>query len=190
MDSNSPPVEMFFFPFVGGGHLIPMIDIARVFASHGAKATIITTPKHSLSFRKSITRDKKSGLPISRHVLELSDNVDIAATDMSATSFIDTSMLQEPQQNLLLERKPDCIIHDVFHRWSAVAIDSVGIPRITFNGNGCFARCVRENIERYRPHEKLIFDLKSFIVPGHSDRIELNTSQLPLWKTITWWRVA
>ena len=45
MDLNSPPVEM-FFPFVGGGHQIPMIDIARVFASHGAKATIITTPKH------------------------------------------------------------------------------------------------------------------------------------------------
>jgi len=130
-----------------------MIDIARVFASHGAKATIITTPKHSLSFRKSITRDKKSGLPISSHVLELSD-VYIAATDMSATSFIDTSMLQEPQQNLLLERKPDCIVHDVFHRWSAVAIDSVGISRITFNGNGCFARCVRENMERYSPMKK------------------------------------
>ena len=51
------------------------------------------TSKHSLSFRKSITRDKKSGLPISNHVLELFDSVDIAATDMSATSFTDTSML-------------------------------------------------------------------------------------------------
>jgi len=61
---------------------------------------------------------------------------------MSATSFTDTSMLQEPQQNLLLERKPDCIIHDVFHCWYAVAIDSVGIPRITFNGNECMAHCV------------------------------------------------
>lgn len=123
---------------------------------------------------------KKSGLPVSIHVLELSDNIEIAATDMSATSFTDTSMLQEPQQNLLLERKPDCIVHEVFHRWSAVAIDSVGIPRITFNGNECIARCVRENMERYKPHEKVTSDLDPFIVPGLSDRIELTTSQLPV----------
>ena len=75
------------------------------------------TSKHSLSFRKSITRDKKYGLPVSNHVLELSDSIDIAATDMSTTSFTDTSMLQD--------RKP-------------------------------------------------------FIVPGLSDRIELTTSQLPV----------
>ena len=82
-------------------------------------------------------------------------------------------MLQEPLQNLLLERKPDCIVHDVFHRWSADAIDSAGIPRITFNGNGCFAHCVRENMERYEPHEKVTSDLEPFIVPGLPDGIEL-----------------
>ncbi|KAF9666004.1 hypothetical protein SADUNF_Sadunf16G0183800 [Salix dunnii] len=69
-------------------------------------------------------------------------------------------MLQEPLQNLLLERKQDCIVHDVLHRWSADAIDSVGTPRITFNGNGCFGRCVRENTERYKPHEKVTSDLE------------------------------
>nr|TKS08108.1 abscisate beta-glucosyltransferase-like [Populus alba] len=179
MDLNSPPVEMFFFPFVGGAHQVPMIDIARVFASHGAKATIITTPKHSLSFQTSIHRDQECGLPISIHALELSDNVDVADTDMSANSYTDTSMLQEPLQNLLLERKPDCIVHDVFHRWSADAIDSAGIPRITFNGNGCFAHCVRENMERYKPHEKVTSDLEPFIVSGLPDGIELTTSQLP-----------
>jgi len=78
---------------------------------------------------------------------------------MFATSFTDTSMLQEPQQNLLLERKPDCIVHDVFHRWSVVAIDSVGIPRINFNGNRWFACCIRENMERYKFHEKVTSDL-------------------------------
>ncbi|KAJ4847074.1 hypothetical protein Tsubulata_044155, partial [Turnera subulata] len=115
MESNTitPQVEMFFFPFVGGGHQIPMIDIARVFASHGAKATIITTPNHSLSFQRSIHRDQNSGLPISIHALKLPDQLDIANTDMSATPSTDTSMLQEPLLSLLLDRKPDCIVHDV-----------------------------------------------------------------------------
>ncbi|KAJ9175293.1 hypothetical protein P3X46_013863 [Hevea brasiliensis] len=179
MDSNSPPVEIFFFPFVGGGHQIPMIDMARIFASHGVRATIIATPKHALSFQKSIVRDQNSSLPISIHILKLPDGVDIADTDMSAAPFTDTSILQEPLLNLLLERKPDCIIHDVFHRWSAEAIDRIGILRITFSGNGCFPRCVQENMARYKPHEKVGSDLEPFVVPGLPDRIELTRSQLP-----------
>ncbi|EEF43660.1 abscisate beta-glucosyltransferase [Ricinus communis] len=178
MESNPSPVEMFFLPFVGGGHQIPMIDIARIFASHGAKSTIITTPKHALSFQKSIDRDQKSGRPISIHILELPDNVDIADTDMSAGPFTDTSMLREPFLNLLHESRPDCIVHDVFHRWSGDAIDGAGIPRITFSGNACFPKCVQENMRRFKPHEKVSSDLEPFVVPGLPDRIELTRSQL------------
>ena len=35
-------------------------------------------------------------------------------------------------------------------------------------------------MERYKPHEKVTSDLEPFIVPGLSDRIELTTSQLPV----------
>ncbi|GAV71861.1 UDPGT domain-containing protein [Cephalotus follicularis] len=178
MDSQSL-IGMFFFPYVGGGHQIPMIDMARVFASHGAKSTIITTPKHSLSFQKSIDRDQKSGLQISIHTFDLPENVDIADVDMSATPFTDTSFLQEPLKNLLIHYQPDCIVHDVFHRWSADVINSVGVPRIVFNGNGCFPRCVQENLGKYKPHEKVGSDFEPFVVPGLPDRIELTRSQLP-----------
>ncbi|KAL4278566.1 hypothetical protein GQ457_03G003160 [Hibiscus cannabinus] len=34
-------LKCFFFPFVGGGHQIPMIDMARMFAAHGAKSVVI-----------------------------------------------------------------------------------------------------------------------------------------------------
>jgi hypothetical protein len=68
----------------------------------------------------------------------------------------------------------------VFHCWSAVAINSVGVPRITFIGNRCFTCCVRENMERYKSYEKVTYDLEPFIVPGLSNRIELTTSQLPV----------
>ncbi|WCJ17672.1 UDP-glycosyltransferase 73B4 [Euphorbia peplus] len=172
-------VEIFFFPFVGGGHQIPMIDIARIFASHGANSTIITTPKHSLSFQNSIRRDRSSGRPISIHTLELPENVDIGDTDMSAPGSTDTSMLQEAFVKLLVDRKPDCVVHDVFHRWSADAIDGAGVSRIGFNGNGCFARCVQENIGRFKPHEKVESDYEPFVVPGIPDTIELTRSQLP-----------
>lgn len=90
-------------------------------------------------------------------------------------------MLQEPPQNFLVERKPDCIVHDVFHRWSADAIDSLGnMLRITFNGNGYFARCPQENMGRYKSHEKVGSDMEPFVAPGLPDRIESTRSQLPL----------
>ncbi|XP_044489301.1 abscisate beta-glucosyltransferase-like [Mangifera indica] len=180
MDSKSSPVEMFFFPYVGGGHQIPMVDMARIFASHGAKSTIIATPKHALSFQKSISRDQELGLSISIETLHLPDDTDIADTDMSASPRTDTSMLEEPLKALLAEHRPDCIVHDVFHRWSADAINGLGIPRLVFNGNGCFSRCVAENMGKYKPHETVSSDYEPFVVPGLPDRVELTKSQVPV----------
>ncbi|XVF01289.1 hypothetical protein REPUB_Repub04eG0075000 [Reevesia pubescens] len=186
MDSKSSPVEVFFFPYVGGGHQIPMIDIARLFAAHGAKSTIISTSKHALSFQKSIIRDQQSGHQIFIQNLPLPDNVDLAHTDMSAPPQIDTSMLQEPLKSLLLQCKPDCIVHDVFHRWAADAIDNLefDIPRIVFSGNGCFSSCARENITKFKPDEMVGSDYEPFVVPGLPDRIELTRSQLPVFKFV------
>ncbi|KAH9655952.1 UDP-glycosyltransferase 73B4 [Citrus sinensis] len=180
MDSKSSPVEMFFFPYVGGGHQIPMVDIARIFAAHGAKSTIITSPKHARSFQQSINRNQQSGLPITIKTLHLPDDIEIPDTDMSATPRTDTSMLQEPLKSLLLDSRPDCIVHDMFHHWSADVINSMNIPRIVFNGNCCFSRCVLENVRKYKPHEKVSCDYEPFVVPGLPDKIELTSSQLPV----------
>ncbi|GMI74567.1 UDP-glycosyltransferase 73B4 [Hibiscus trionum] len=182
MDSLSSPVEMFFFPFVGGGHQIPMIDMARMFAAHGAKCTIVATPKHALSFRESILRDQRSGHRIFIETLSLPDNIDLANTDMTASALTDTSMLQEPLTKLLLQRKPDCIVHDMFHHWAVGAIDNLelNISRIVFNGNGCFAGCIRYNVTKFRPHETVDSKYEPFVVPELPDRIELTPSQMPV----------
>ncbi|XVE66804.1 hypothetical protein DITRI_Ditri08aG0108800 [Diplodiscus trichospermus] len=185
MDPKSP-VEMFFFPYVGGGHQIPMIDMARMFAALGAKSTIISTPKNALFFQKSILRDQQSGHQISIRSLQLPDNVDIADTDMSAPPQTDTSMLQEPLKSLLLQLNPDCIIHDMFHRWAADTVDNleVDIPRIVFSGNGCFSSCARENITKFKPEQMVGSDYEPFVVPGLPDRIELTRSQLPVFRSV------
>ncbi|KAL3722338.1 hypothetical protein ACJRO7_034676 [Eucalyptus globulus] len=137
-------VEMFFFPFMGGGHQIPMIDIARLFASHGVKSTIVAAPNNALSFQRSIARDQDSGRPISIHPLDLPPVSELPDSDMSATPFTDTCMLQEPLKVLLIARRPDCIVVDMFHSSLADVIDEAGVPRIVFIGNGCFSRCAQE----------------------------------------------
>ncbi|KAK3412347.1 abscisate beta-glucosyltransferase [Eucalyptus grandis] len=172
-------VEMFFFPFMGGGHQIPMIDIARLFASHGVKSTIVVAPNNALSFQRSIARDQDSGRPISIHPLDLPPGSKPPNSDMSATPFTDTSMLQEPLRLLLIARQPDCIVVDMFHRWSADVIDAVGVPRIVFNGNGCFSRYAQQLMRIYEPHEKVQSEYEPFEIPGLPDRIVMTRSQLP-----------
>jgi abscisate beta-glucosyltransferase len=179
MALEAPRVEIFFFPFVGGGHQIPMIDIARLFAAHGAKTTIIVTPTNAIQFQNSILRDQQSGHPISIHALQLPDDAVSPDSDMSATPFTDTTVLQEPLKLFLIEHRPDCIVFDMFHRWAAELFDGLEIRRIIFNGSGCFPRCVGENIRRFEPHEKVGSDYEPFLVQGLPDRIELTRSQLP-----------
>ncbi|KAL6221190.1 hypothetical protein ACLB2K_008942 [Fragaria x ananassa] len=180
MDSE-PPVEMYFFPFVGGGHQIPMIDTARVFAAHGAKSTILsTTLSNALRFRNSIHRDQTLNRLISIHVLDLPNDAVPPDTSMSAAPFTDTSVFQQPLRHFLTQNPPDCIVIDVFHRWASDVIDSLGIRRIVFNGNGFFSRCVMQNVGKFAPQEKVGSDSEPFVVPGLPDPVELTKSQLPV----------
>ncbi|KAK9286354.1 hypothetical protein L1049_014748 [Liquidambar formosana] len=98
---------------------------------------------------------------------------------MSAAPFTDTSILREPFQLLLQENRPDCIVVDMFHRWAADVIDGLGIPRIIFNGSGCFSRCAQDSVTRHAPHEKVNSDYDPFVIPGLPDRIEMTRSQIP-----------
>ncbi|XP_073027337.1 LOW QUALITY PROTEIN: abscisate beta-glucosyltransferase-like [Primulina eburnea] len=174
-------VHIFFFPFVGGGHFIPMIDLSRLFASHGATSVILTIPNDAAVFQNSIQRDQESGLQIHLHTLQLPpDSAVLKTTDMSAPPLTDTSCLQEPLHNLLLSRRPDCIITDTFHRWAADVIDVTGVPRIIFNGNCCFSRCCDHVLETQLPHNKVESDSEPFLLPGRPDKIKLCRSQLPI----------
>ncbi|KAK2434220.1 abscisate beta-glucosyltransferase [Trifolium repens] len=173
-------VEIFFFPFVGGGHQIPMIDTARVFAKHGAKSTILTTSSNALQFQNSITRDQKSNLPITIQILTTPQDTEITDIDMSAGPMIDTSILLEPLKQFLIQNRPDCIVIDMFHRWAGDIIDELEIPRVIFNGNGCFPRCVIENTRKHVVLEDLSSDSEPFVVPGLPDRIEMTRSQVPI----------
>ncbi|KAG5062719.1 Abscisate beta-glucosyltransferase [Glycine soja] len=154
-----------------------MIDAARVFASHGAKSTILATPSNALHFQNSITRDQQTGLPVAIHTF----SADIPDTDMSAVGpFIDSSALLEPLRQLLLRHPPDCIVVDMFHRWAPDIVDELGIARIVFTGHGCFPRCVTENIINHVTLENLSSDLEPFVVPNLPHHIEMTRSQVPI----------
>ncbi|KAJ6385698.1 hypothetical protein OIU77_028809 [Salix suchowensis] len=57
-------VHIFFFPFLSHGHMIPSVDMAKLFASRGVRTTIITTPLNAPFFSRTIQKTKDLGFDI------------------------------------------------------------------------------------------------------------------------------
>jgi UDP-glucosyl transferase 73C len=63
--NNEPfPLHFVLFPFMAQGHMIPMVDIARLLAQRGVLITIVTTPHNAARFKNVLNRAIESGLPI------------------------------------------------------------------------------------------------------------------------------
>ncbi|CAN0846375.1 UDP-glycosyltransferase 73B4 [Linum grandiflorum] len=116
------------------GHMIPIVDMARLFSRRGVKSTIITTPLNA------------AGLP------EGCENVNaIKSPDMLFPFFMSMHAFRQPVEQLLKLWKPDCIVADLFFPWATQSAHSLGIPRLFFNGTSSFAICLMHCFTRL-PH--------------------------------------
>ncbi|KAK7348155.1 hypothetical protein VNO80_22704 [Phaseolus coccineus] len=142
------PLKIYFIHFLAAGHMIPLCDIATLFASRRHYVTIITTPSNALTLRKSIPShpflrlhtvhfpSQEVGLP---HGIEsLSSVTDV---DNLAKVFNATTMLQPPIQKFVEENPPDCIVADFLFPWVDDLANNLNIPRLAFNGFSLFTIC-------------------------------------------------
>ncbi|XVE66806.1 hypothetical protein DITRI_Ditri08aG0109000 [Diplodiscus trichospermus] len=186
---------MFFFPFMAHGHMIPTVDLAKLFANRGVKSTIITTPLNASFLSETIQRSKESGIDIDIKTLKFPaveaglpegcENVDMIPASQDGSwvllrNFLTaTAMLQEPLEQLLQECKPDCLVADIFFPWATDAANKFGIPRLVFQGTSFFSLCASECIWLYQPHRKVQSDSEPFTVPNLPGDIKLTKKQLP-----------
>lgn len=56
-------------PLFASGHIIPIIDMARLFARHGATVTIIATESNASIFQNNIDHDFAAGFKIQTHIV-------------------------------------------------------------------------------------------------------------------------
>ncbi|KAJ1387579.1 UDP-glycosyltransferase family, conserved site [Sesbania bispinosa] len=178
MESHSQPQQLhvIFVPYPTPGHMIPMVDTARLFAKHGATVTIILTEANAKTFQQVIDNDFNSGYPIRFHVLKFPaaeaglpdgfENLSLANTRESLSKFhLGFSTLRHQIEVVFQDLKPDCIVSDMMLPWTVDSAAKLGIP------------------SKHKPYEGLVSDTHKFSIPGLPQNFEMTTQQLEEWRT-------
>ncbi|KAF3580021.1 hypothetical protein DY000_02035452 [Brassica cretica] len=190
----SPPLHFVLFPFMSQGHMIPMVDIARLLAQRGVTITIVTTPHNANRFKSVLNRAIQSGLPI--HLVEVKfpsqesssseghENIDLLdSLGASMPFFKSIIMLEEPVENLFkeIEPRPSCIIADMCLPFTNRIAKNFGIPKIIFHGMCCFnLLCMHIMRQHYEFLDTIESDKEYFTVPNFPDKAEFTKSQIPM----------
>lgn len=171
------------------GHMIPILDMAKLFSSRGVKATIITTPVHAPMFIQASLGNEieievikfpslEAGFPEGCESLDQVLDLDDGHLQLS-NFFKATIMLQESLEHLLEKFRPNCLVADMFFPWATDIAAKFDIPRLIFHGTSCFALCSSENMRSYKPFKNVYSDFEPFLIPDLPHQIKLIKTQVP-----------
>ncbi|KAK9079332.1 hypothetical protein SSX86_001003 [Deinandra increscens subsp. villosa] len=191
---SSDDLHFLIIPLMCPGHLIPMVEMARLLSHHSVTTTIVITPRNVHRYGAILHRAIASGLPLkilelpfpaSEHGLpEGCESVDDLPTFNLSKNFFDAcATLQKPLEHLLaaneVRPRPGCIISDKHLPWTADVAKRFGIPWVVFDGMSCFTQLATHNLCGSKVHEEVEDDSDPFILPGLPDDISMTKSQLP-----------
>ncbi|XLR64245.1 hypothetical protein S83_014917 [Arachis hypogaea] len=192
MEKENHELRAIFVPFLSTSHIIPLVDMARLFAMHDVDVTILTTSHNATIFQKSIDLDSARGRPIRTHCLKFpasmvglpagveAFNVD-TRKDMLPKIFMGLAILQPEMESLFQQLNADFIVTDMFYPWSVDAAAKLGIPRIMFHGASYLARSELHSVQHYKPYLKVDSDSEKFVLPGLPHELEMTRLQIPEW---------
>lgn len=186
---DTAKLHVLFLPYFTPSHMIPLVNVARLFAAQGVKVTILTTKYNAALFQSSIDHAAGLGHDISVHNLKFPsaelgipegiENFTAATTtEILGKVYKGTMLLQTAMEEFIEELSPHCIISDMFYPWTVDLAEKLKIPRILFYANNFISHCLPHNLWEYEPHKSVKSDSEGFLIPGLPDRIEMKRSQL------------
>nr|GLL24783.1 UDP-glycosyltransferase 73D1-like isoform X1 [Ipomoea trifida] len=191
LESRKP--HFVLIPLLAQGHMIPMVDMARLLAKHGAKVTLVITPGNASRLSSTIHRARESER-LEIHILEIPfpcqehglphgcENLDSLASPALIRNFYAAlDALQEPTETYLQETfpPPSCIVSDKCLSWTSKTARRFQVPRLVFHGMCCFSLLCSNNIMLHKPHLSVKSDRVPFPIPGLPFSVEIAKVQLP-----------
>ncbi|KAH0464143.1 hypothetical protein IEQ34_006929 [Dendrobium chrysotoxum] len=133
MISEASHLHMLFFPFMAPGHMLPMVDMAKIFAARGICVTILTTPANATIIHPSIDDSFHLHIIHFPSVMfslpsECENRSLIFGQDQLINFFKPLSSLCHSFDYVLRDSSPDCIVTDLFLPWTYYVATTRGIP--------------------------------------------------------------
>ncbi|KAL1308279.1 hypothetical protein HN51_050213 [Arachis hypogaea] len=193
------PLQLHFvmFPLMAQGHMIPMMDIAKLLLQHkNVTITVVTTPSNASRFTSTFARyhmrvlelpfpSKQAGLP------EGLENMDMLPSTSMTMKFLNaTKFFCEPVEKLLedLTPPPSCIVSDMNLSYTRHISSKFNVPRISFGGVNNFFLLCQHCIHVYNVSERERETAESdyFVLPGVPDRLQFTKAQILLSLDESW----
>ncbi|KAK6946075.1 UDP-glucuronosyl/UDP-glucosyltransferase [Dillenia turbinata] len=185
-----PEIKALFLPFPAHGHMLPALDIAKLFTSHGVNCAIVTTPLNAPIFTKSIQRTQHLGDKITLKIVKFPaveaglpqdcENAEKVTSEEMSLKFVKAAaMLQDPFEKILRDVQPQCLVADMFFPWASHVAAKFGIRRLSFLGTSFFSLCAGECLRLYKPQVQVSSDSEPFEIPGLPDTVEVTRKQIP-----------
>ncbi|XP_045786355.1 UDP-glucose flavonoid 3-O-glucosyltransferase 7-like [Trifolium pratense] len=169
------PLKLYFIPYLAAGHIIPLCDIAALFASRGHFVTIITTPLNAKILPKSNNFNVQTfqlpsqevGLPEGIENVTYVTNIEDGYKLYQATA-----LLHEHVEKFVEQHPPDCIVADFCLPWVDELANKFHIPRFAFNGFSLFTLCAMESLKSQPLPENAS---GPFVIPNFPHDIIINS---------------
>ncbi|OIW11313.1 hypothetical protein TanjilG_20462 [Lupinus angustifolius] len=199
MASQTPQIHFVLFPFIAQGHMIPMVDIAKILVQQNVVVTLVTTPHNATRFKSTLASYIESGFQL--RLVEVPfpfeeaglpkgcENLDmLPSLGTSLNLFTALSFVRKPVETLFeeLNPPPSCIISDICLPYTIHIAKKFNIPRISFAGVSCFCQLCLHNLRVHNVRERIKDENEYFVLPGIADKIEMTLAQTPAPMDETW----
>ncbi|KAK3160502.1 hypothetical protein QOZ80_1BG0060320 [Eleusine coracana subsp. coracana] len=158
-----------------------MVDLARLLAARGARATVVTTPVNAARNRATVDAARAAGLDVDlaeiafpgpAHGLpEGLENMDqLKEKEMFLPFFKACWAMESPLdayiRSLLPRRRPDCLIADACNPWTAPVCARHGVTRLVLHCPSTYFLLATHLLSKHGVYDRVNDEMEEFEVPG------------------------